>query len=69
MVNMTSESRTFLEKYIPEVLTKNVPLILEQLYDFIDEKGFAPPNFHEYNELGREAQKVYDDIYWNNFPG
>ena len=63
---MSGESKTFLEKHLPEVLQDERPVILERLYDLIDEKGFAPPNFHEYNEFGREAQKVYDDIYWNN---
>lgn len=66
MVKMSGESKTFLEKHLPEVLQDERPVILERLYDLIDEKGFAPPNFHEYNEFGREAQKVYDDIYWNN---
>lgn len=66
MVKMSSESKAFLEKHLPEVLQGERPAILERLYDLIDEKGFAPPRFHEYNEFGREAQKVYDDIYWNN---
>jgi hypothetical protein len=63
---MSSEAKTFLEKHLPEVLQEERPVILERLYDLIDEKGFVPPNFHEYNEFGREAQKIYDDIYWNN---
>jgi len=40
--------------------------ILEMLYDLINEKGFAPPDFEEYNDFGRQAQMVYDDIYQNN---
>ena len=66
MIKMSGESKAFLEKHLPEVLQDERPVILERLYDLIDEKGFAPPNFHEYNEFGREAQKVYYDIYWNN---
>ena len=66
MIKMSNESKAFLEKHLPEVMEGNKTVILERLYDLIDEKGFAPPNFHEYNEFGREAQKVYNDIYWNN---
>ena len=33
------------------------------LYDWIDDHGFSPPHYDEYNDLGREAQRVYDDIY------
>lgn len=66
MIKMSDESKTFLEKHLPEVIESTLTIILERLYDLIDEKGFAPPNFHEYNEFGRDAQKVYDDIYWNN---
>lgn len=40
--------------------------VLVSLYDLIDEKGFAPPNYQDYNDFGREAQKVYDSIYFNN---
>lgn len=40
--------------------------VLVSLYDLIDEKGFAPPNYQDYNDFGREAQKVYDSIYLNN---
>lgn len=66
MVQMTKESKEFLEKYLPEVVSQRISVILKQLYDLIDEKGFAPPHYHEYNDFGREAQRVYDDIYWNN---
>lgn len=66
MINMSSEAKSFLEKHLPDVLREERPVILERLYNLIDEKGFAPPNFHEYNEFGREAQKIYDDIYWNS---
>jgi len=34
--------------------------------DLIDEKGFAPPHYDEYNDFGRAAQQVYDDLYLNN---
>lgn len=63
---MTEESKRFLEKYLPEKVEDDVASILDELYDLIDMKGFAPPKYHEYNDFGREAQRVYDDIYWSN---
>ncbi len=64
MVRMVPESKAFLEKYLPEALEPDkVNDVLRLLYDWIDENGFAPPHYDEYNDLGREAQRVYDDIY------
>lgn len=65
-VKMTAESKLFIEKNLPEFADKEEKTILDALYDMIDEKGFEPPNFHEYNDFGRAAQKVYDDIYFSN---
>lgn len=64
---LSESSRTFLEKHLPAVLHANTireALIL--LDDFIDEKGFAPPHYDEYNDFGREAQRVYDDLFLSN---
>lgn len=64
MVRMTDKSKAFLKEYIPDALNKEeVKSVLRLLYDLIVEKGFAPPHYDEYNDFGREAQKVYDDIY------
>ena len=65
-VKMTEESRRFLAKYLPKNAGDNVTAILDELYLLIDMEGFAPPKYHEYNDFGREAQRVYDDIYWSN---
>jgi hypothetical protein len=66
---MTLESKQFLEKHLPEALEPDsVRAVLRLLYDWIDEKGFAPPHYDEYNDLGREAQRVYDDIYLSSLP-
>lgn len=67
MLSMTKESKAFLESHLPAALrteSRREALIL--LYDLIDEKGFAPPHFDEYNDFGREAQRVYDDLYLSN---
>ena len=64
---MTEKSQKFLEKNLPEALKLNSCRdILRLLYDFINQNGFAPPHYYDYNDLGREAQKVYDDIYYQN---
>ena len=64
---MTEKSRQFLEKYLPEALElDDIGEVLWRLYDLIDEKGFAPPHYDEYNDFGREAQRVYDDLYLSN---
>ena len=67
MLEMTDKSREFLEKNLPEALEQeDVGDALDLLYVLIDEKGFAPPNYYDYNEFGVEAQKVYDDLYLSN---
>lgn len=67
MLKMTDSSKTFLKKHLPEALEcGDKKTVLRLLYDLIDEKGFAPPHYDEYNDFGREAQKVYDDLYLSN---
>lgn len=67
MLKMSPESKKFLETNLPEVLgTDSIRKALRLLYDLIDEKGFAPPNYESYNDFGRETQKVYDDLYLSN---
>ena len=66
-LKMSKKSELFLEKYLPEVANSNkLSDILPTLYNLIDEEGFAPPHYDTYNDFGREAQKVYDDIYFGN---
>ena len=67
MVNMSQKSRDFLAENLPEALQANTARdCLDFLYKLIDRKGFAPPDYDEYNDFGREAQRVYDDLYYNN---
>ena len=67
MLKMSEASYQFLKKYLPHVLeAEKCNDILLPLYDLINEKGFAPPHNNDYNAFGREAQKVYDDVYYNN---
>jgi hypothetical protein len=67
MVKMHEFSKVFLQKHLPAALESDkIREVLILLSDFIDEKGFEPPNYDEYNDFGREAQKVYDDLYLSN---
>lgn len=64
---MTEKSKEFLLKYLPVALAaEELNDALDPLYRLIDKKGFAPPHYDEYNDFGREAQKVYDDLYYSN---
>lgn len=65
-MNWALSERTlkFLKENIPDIFLKDdVNEALDMLFDFIAANGFAPPHFDEYNDLGREVQKAYDDIY------
>lgn len=67
MLKMSEKSQVFLKKYLPQSLeTDSLREALTLLYDLIDEKGFAPPDYYEYNDFGRESQSVYDDLYLSN---
>lgn len=67
MLKMADSSRAFCSKYAQEVLKMSkVNDALAVISDLIDEKGFAPPHFYDYNDFGREAQRVYDDLYLSN---
>ena len=64
---MSEKSRQWLEQNLPEIF--EAPSLREALYmlfDLIEDKGFAPPHYDTYNDFGREAQKVYDDLYLSN---
>ena len=66
-MKMNDKSKAFLEKYLPDALkAEELNDALDSLYDLIDEKGFAPPYYEEYNDFGREAQRIYDDLYLSN---
>lgn len=70
MVVLTDKDREFLKRHFKDAQNllnaENYQDILDPIYDLIDENGFAPPKFEDYNDFGRQAQKVYDRIYLNN---
>ena len=66
MQGLSKEAIAFLSENFGDandLLKGSKKSILFALYDLIDEKGFAPPDYLEYNDFGRKAQKIYDDIY------
>ena len=69
-MKFTDDDEKFIKKHFPnaeEVLKmSSVRDVLDIIGDWIDENGFEPPDYYDYNNLGREAQKVYDRIYFNN---
>lgn len=66
-LKMTSESEQFLREYLPDIFSAaSLRDALDLLYDLIDEKGFTPPEYCDYNDFGRVAQSVYDDLYLSN---
>ena len=67
MLKMAEESKCFLEQNLPEALEKeDCNDALDLLFDLIEEKGYAPPHYYDYNDFGRQAQRVYDDLYLSN---
>jgi len=67
MLKMKETSLQFLRCNLPEVLEfEEIGTALRVLGDLIDDKGFSPPHYEEYNSFGREAQCVYDDLYESN---
>lgn len=69
MINFkaSEKSISFLKQKAPEVLdATNYKEALILLLIWINDNSFDPPKYWDYNDLGREAQKVYDDIYYLN---
>jgi len=44
----------------------DVESLLDEIDGFMTEKGYAPPDYQELNEIGREAERILDRIYYNN---
>lgn len=70
MLNFTEKDRAFLRENFgndtPLLDSASKREVLIAIYDLIDKKGFAPPHYYDYNDFGREAQRIYDSIYLNN---
>lgn len=70
MLNFTDQDKKFIQRNFTNaeqlLASSSRREVLIAIYDLIDEKGFAPPHYYDYNSFGREAQKIYDSIYQNN---
>ena len=67
MLKMSEKSKAFIQKNIPSALgMEKLGDVLNALFELIEDKGYAPPNYYDYNDFGREAQKVYDDVFLSN---
>lgn len=44
----------------------NMEGLLDEIDGFMTEKGYGPTNYDELNEIGREAERILDRIYFNN---
>lgn len=68
MLNLSQSDIQFIKKNFDnsEEMINNytVQQMLDAIYDIIDYQGFNQD--YDYNDFGREAQKVYDSIYVNN---
>lgn len=68
MINLSEKDVKFIKKNFEnsdEMINNfSVNEILDAIDDLIIYKGFTPN--YDYNDFGREAQKVYDSIYVNN---
>ena len=68
-----AEDKCYIQQNIPSAVElmsgTSVNGVLDILFDFIMEKGFAAPDYEDYNETGRKVQRIYDHIYEDNVLG
>lgn len=66
MIKMTSKDMAFIRQYVDDadgIIERGQPReLLIALFDVITKKGLDD----YYNDLGEEAQDVYDSIYFRN---
>lgn len=55
-----------IEKAAELIEADDVESLLDEIDGFMTEKGYAPPDYQELNEIGREAERILDRIYYNN---
>lgn len=64
MLKISEKSKIFLKKYIPEYEKYTKRELYHELNLFIVREGMVRQQY--LNDLGHQAQLVYDDIYENN---
>lgn len=67
---LTEADKNFIKNNLSDseqlLLATDVNDVLDAIFDWIAVNGFEPPDYYDYNNAGREAQKVYDRIFRNN---
>ena len=65
--------KKYLTKRIPKIegliMSDNAVGILDAIDDWFLTNGFDSPDYHDYNDEGREMQRVRDRIYEDNVFG
>jgi len=64
MINMSEHAKKFLGQHIPEYEKYDLGDLLHELNYLIVREGMVRQQY--LNELGHEAQLVYDELYDNN---
>ena len=67
MFNISERTKKFLEKYLPQALeTDDINEALDLIEEFMLFYGFDAEHNHDLTDIGDEAQKAYDDLYYSN---
>ena len=70
MVNLADSDKKFIRDNFSNaeqlLQADDYRTILDVLFDLIEEKGYAPPHYYDYNDFGRKTQKIYDSVYFLN---
>lgn len=68
-MNISDKDKAFLLKHIATaaalIESDDVTGLLDEIDVFITEKGYAPPDYQELNDIGREAERILDRIYYD----
>lgn len=69
-MRIEDNDKTFLIKNIDKaaalIEADDVEGLLDEIDGFMTERGYAPPDYQELNETGREAERILDRIHMNN---
>lgn len=70
---LNSSDRRYLIEKIPKLSnaidSMNTRSLLIEIDRWLAENGFAPPDYYDYSDEGREMQRVRDRIYEDNVLG
>ncbi len=68
-MNINDKDKAFLLEHISNaaelIEADDINGILDALDGFMLDEGYAPPDYEELNDIGREAERVLDRIYYD----